>query len=50
MIGIALMFGWTFSNKNWILNNIISFSIIISTIKIFKITSLKKGVILYFVI
>jgi hypothetical protein len=46
-IGLGFMFGWMFSSYNWVLNNIISFVVIISTIKLFKITSLKRGLIFY---
>lgn len=47
VIGLGFMFGWMFSKYNWVMSNIISFVIIISTIKLFKITSLKKGLVFY---
>lgn len=44
-IGIALTCAWFFTDKNWILNDIVSLSIIIAFIKCLKFTSLKMSVI-----
>ena len=46
-VGVALLLSWILSDKNWILNDIISVSVIVATIKIFKVTSLKKALVLY---
>ena len=46
-IGLGFMFAWFFSNKNWILNDIISICMIVGSIKILKITSFKKALIMF---
>jgi len=47
VIGLALSFGWWFSNKNWILNDIIALCITVGLIKTFKFVSFKIGFISY---
>lgn len=43
-IGIGTVIAYYFSNKNWIVNNIICISIIIASIKILKFTNLKIAI------
>ena len=43
--GVSLVFGWWFSHKNWILSDILSCCIVIAMVKVFKIVSLKVGII-----
>lgn len=44
LIAIALILGYIFSNKNWILNDIVCISTVIASIKIFKFTNLKIAI------
>ena len=46
-IGLALCFGWWFSGKNWILNDIIALCITVVLIKTFKFVSFKIGFVSY---
>lgn len=47
ILSIPVACGWWFSHKNWIISNFISTCIIISFIKVFKITSFKIGLLAY---
>lgn len=49
-IGLGLTFLWWFTQKNWIVSDIISICIIISIIKVFKFVSLKIAVLSYVVV
>jgi hypothetical protein len=44
---LAILIGWMLSDKNWIINDIISLSVMIGYIKIFKVTSFKRALTLY---
>jgi hypothetical protein len=46
-IGVGILLSWIFNDKNWIISDFISLSVMIGTIKIFKITSFKKALILF---
>jgi hypothetical protein len=46
-IALGLLLTWILDNKNWVVNDIISYCLIIATLKVFKITSLKKIIIFY---
>lgn len=48
-IALGILLSWILNDKNWIISDIISLSIMIGTIKIFKITSFKKALILYII-
>lgn len=41
--------GWWFSNKNWIVNDIVSVCMIVACIKILKFTSLQMAVICFLI-
>lgn len=47
VIGFSLCFGWWFSGKNWILNDIIALCITVTLIKAFKFVSFKIGFVSY---
>ena len=47
VVGMSFSFGWWFSGKNWILNDVISICLIVAGIKIFKFTSMRIAVICY---
>lgn len=47
LIGLALSFGWWFSNKNWIINDVIALCITIALVKAFKFVSFRIGFISY---
>lgn len=47
LIGIGVCFGWWYSGKNWIINDIISVCMIVAGIKILKFTSMRIAVICY---
>ena len=49
VIGLGIMLAWNLANKNWILSNIISASIIISCIKLLKTVTFKKALILFII-
>lgn len=44
LIGIGAAIGYYFSDKNWIVNDIICVSIMIAAIKIMKFTNLKISI------
>lgn len=48
LISLAILLIWILNDKNWIVSDIISVTIIIASIKIFKITSFKKALVFYF--
>lgn len=45
ILGIGSTFGWYFSDKNWLVNDLLAVSMIVAAIKIFKITSFKIAII-----
>jgi len=49
LIALGFLLSWILTDKNWILSDVISLCIMIGAIKIFKITSFKKALILYLV-
>jgi len=46
-IALAFLLSWILTDKIWILSDIISLCVMIAAIKIFKITSFKKALVLY---
>lgn len=48
MTGSLITCGWWFSDKNWILNDVLSCCIVVSAVQLFKFTSLKYAT-FYFV-
>ena len=49
LVGLGVCLGWWFSNKNWIVSDIVSICMIVAFIKVLKFTQLKMAVISYFV-
>ena len=47
LLSVPVVIGWWFSNNNWILSNLISFCIVLSCIKVIKITSFKVALMAY---
>ena len=45
--GYVATFIWWFTHKNWIMSDILTTCIVISTIKVFKFTSLKLALVSY---
>ena len=45
LIGLGCTIGWFFSSKNWIINDLLAICMIITAIKILKVTSFKIGII-----
>jgi hypothetical protein len=46
-VALAFLLSWILTDKIWILSDIISLCVMIAAIKIFKITSFKKALVLY---
>lgn len=44
-----MVVGWWVSNKNWILTDLISLSIIVASVKVFKFISLKMALFSFFI-
>ena len=40
-VGLGILLGWWFSNRNWIISDVITICIWVGTIKLFKFTSFK---------
>ena len=47
LIGVGVCFGWWFSHKNWIVNDVVAVCMIVAGIKFFKFTSLKYAIFCY---
>lgn len=47
VISIGVCFAWWFSQKNWILNDILSIAIFVAAVKFLKFVSLKQAVICF---
>lgn len=43
-VSLGVCFGWWFSGKNWVINDVISIAIIIAAMKFLKFVSLKQAV------
>lgn len=48
LVGNAVTAAWWFTNKNWILNDIISVCIVVAAVQLLKFTSMRMAT-LYFV-
>ena len=44
-MGLGVCFGWWFSNKNYIVNDIVAICMIVAGVKILKFTSLRMAII-----
>lgn len=48
-IALGVCFAWWYSNKNWIISDVIAVSMIIAAMKVFKFTSLKLAVVCFII-
>ena len=48
-VGCLFACGWWFTDKNWVLNDVLSFCIVLATVQLFKITSMRMAF-FYFVV
>ena len=49
-IGLGLVLAWWFTDKNWILSDVLSCCIVMAMVKVFKIVSLKIALFSSFVV
>ena len=48
LVGTGVMMSWWFTTKNWISSDLIGTCVVVSFIKIFKFTSLKRALAMLF--
>ena len=47
LVGLGVCFGWWFSSKNWIVNDIVAVCMIVTSIKLLKFVSMRIGLICF---